>query len=224
MRHCDRSLCDRHGASPGGPSILCRYQRPNPTRRDVALNSPLRWSFAALQAPHLPICDLPLNHEVAYTNRMDMQTILWSPLHAHLLIAGGLGALIGLERELAGKDPSLRTFMLISLGSCTFAIVSRMSVMGAMDGDPSRIAAQVVTGIGFIGAGAIFRGSQRISGMTTAAFMWITAAIGMAVGFEQVDLAVSATVISIVLTWLLKLVHRIIGYFRGRASTGDARD
>ena len=163
-----------------------------------------------------------MNANISYTFRMDFLDLIWTPLHIQLFIAGGLGALIGLEREIAGKDPSLRTFMLISLGSCTFAIVSHQAVIGA--GDPSRIAAQVVTGIGFIGAGAIFRGSQRISGMTTAAFMWMTAAIGLAVGFNKIDLATSATIIAIVFTWLLKLVHSFFNYMRGRKDNGSGSE
>lgn len=132
----------------------------------------------------------------------------------HLLIAAALGALIGLERELAGKDPSLRTFALISLGSCIFSMISTYAVQGAPDGDPSRIAAQIVTGIGFLGAGTIFRSSDGVRGLTTAALMWCTAGIGMAVGFDQIRLAVSSTVIALIITFSLSLVHRLIRVFR----------
>lgn len=136
------------------------------------------------------------------------------PTFVQLLVAAGLGSLIGLERELAGKDPSLRTFMLICLGSCLFCIVSQQSAFGVPNADPGRITAQVVSGIGFLGAGAIFRSRRGISGLTTAALMWLTAAVGMAVGLSRVDLAVQATSIAILVMLLLNLVHRLIRVFR----------
>lgn len=129
--------------------------------------------------------------------------------------AAALGAIIGLEREIAGKDPSLRTFALISMGSCIFAMLSHSSVVGVVGGDPSRIAAQVVAGIGFIGAGAIFRSPKGISGLTTAALMWATSGIGMAVGFNETKLAVDATVAALVITLCLNIVHQIIRFIRG---------
>ena len=131
-----------------------------------------------------------------------------------LLIAAGLGSLIGLERELSGKDPSLRTFALISLGSCVFGMVSILSVEGIEHGDPSRVAAQVVTGIGFLGAGAIFRSSMGVSGLTTAALMWVTAALGLAVAYGHIDIAVSATMVALLCTLGLRIVHRLIRMVR----------
>ncbi|MCB0311558.1 MAG: MgtC/SapB family protein, partial [Bdellovibrionales bacterium] len=123
------------------------------------------------------------------------------------IVAGALGTLIGLERDLSGKDPSLRTFALICMASCLFSIISRDSVINSPAGDPSRIAAQIVTGIGFIGAGAIFKSRKRVSGLTTAALMWITAAIGMVVGFRRGDLALAATILALVFNFLLHKVH-----------------
>lgn len=131
-----------------------------------------------------------------------------------LLIAALLGVLIGVEREIAGKDPSIRTFSLISMGSCIFAILSLETVTSFGVGDPGRIAAQIVPGIGFLGAGTIFRSKYGVSGFTTAALMWVTAGIGMAVGLRRVDLAVSATIIAIFLTLSLRLVHQVVR--RGR--------
>lgn len=133
---------------------------------------------------------------------------------AQLVIAVLLGGLIGLERELAGKDPSLRTFALICLGSCVFSIMSKLVADLNPTADPGRIAAQILPGIGFLGAGAIFRGQRSISGITTAALMWLTAAIGMAVGFDQVSLAISATVTALIAIYVLKSVHSIVYYFR----------
>lgn len=146
---------------------------------------------------------------------MDSANILSFFFDHQIYTAAALGATIGLEREIAGKDPSLRTFALISMGSCIFAMLSHSSVAGVVGGDPSRIAAQVVAGIGFIGAGAIFRSPKGISGLTTAALMWATSGIGMAVGFNETKLAIDATVAALVITLCLNMVHQLIRYIRG---------
>lgn len=132
-----------------------------------------------------------------------------SPEHYQLFIAAALGGLIGLERELAGKDPSLRTFALIAMGSCLFTEVSELSLELNHFADPGRIAAQVVTGIGFLGAGAIFRSKMGVSGLTTAALMWVTAGIGMAVGFGRSDLAFTATIIGLLISLSVRIMHDI---------------
>lgn len=137
-------------------------------------------------------------------------------INMHLIVAAVLGAMIGLERELAGKDPSLRTFALISLGSCAFAMLSAFVAKDVADADPGRIAAQIIPGIGFLGAGAIFRSAQGVSGLTTAALMWVTAGIGMAVGLGRMDLAVSCTVIALIITLALRGVHAILRVARGK--------
>jgi putative Mg2+ transporter-C (MgtC) family protein len=137
---------------------------------------------------------------------MDILTLI----NKDLLLAAGLGTLVGLERELSGKDPGLRTFALIALGSCAFSLISRQPFIDTGIGDPTRVAAQIVSGIGFLGAGAIFRGSRRVSGLTTAALMWVTAGIGMAVGFDCHDIAISTTVIALVITLALRLVRFLI--------------
>ena len=132
-----------------------------------------------------------------------------NPATTQLTIAAGLGILIGLEREFSGKDPSLRTFTLISLGSCAFSIISVDSVIGVANADPSRIAAQIVTGVGFLGAGTIFRSANRVVGLTTSALMWVTASVGMAVGFQRTDVAITATLLAIMSTIGLRAVHRV---------------
>ncbi|NBW40809.1 MgtC/SapB family protein [bacterium] len=131
-----------------------------------------------------------------------------------LVVSAIIGALIGLEREIAGKDPSLRTFSLICVGSCLFAIISREAVAGQQFGDPSRIAAQVVTGIGFLGAGVIFHGRKGVSGLTTAALIWTTSAIGVAVGFGFVTTTIAAMFTVFTLVMVLKLVHILIRILR----------
>jgi putative Mg2+ transporter-C (MgtC) family protein len=135
-----------------------------------------------------------------------------------LILAAVLGALIGVERELAGKDPSIRTFALISMGSCMFALLSWESLAVFQVGDPSRIAAQIIPGIGFLGAGTIFRSKYGVSGFTTAALMWVTAGIGMAVGLKRIDLAVSATITALFITLSLRIVHKYV-----RAKLGPKR-
>jgi len=95
-----------------------------------------------------------------------------------LLLAGVLGGLIGLERELRGYPAGIRTIALVALGSCLFTDIS------ALLGGEDRVAAQIVTGIGFIGAGVIFREGYSVRGITTAATIWAAAAVGMAIGAE----------------------------------------
>jgi len=133
-----------------------------------------------------------------------------------LFSAAFLGAAIGLERELSGKDPSLRTFALISLGSCLFTLASVETVSTpGLHGDPARIAAQVVSGIGFLGAGVIFKSKERVYGLTTAALMWMTAAIGMCVGIGRLDIAYSGTIIGLIVIVALRAVHEILNRIEG---------
>src|SRR5512137_519372 len=109
---------------------------------------------------------------------------------AKLLLAALLGGVIGLEREIHGRPAGFRTHLLVSLGSCLYVITSIhfYTLFGNFSGnlpvgvDPGRVAAQVVTGIGFLGAGAIIREKYSVRGLTTAACLWIAAAIGVACG------------------------------------------
>lgn len=100
-------------------------------------------------------------------------------IFARIVTAFLLGALIGWERERHGISAGIRTYGAISLGACVFGVLS-ISLVGA---DPSRVAAQIVTGIGFLGGGVIFRQGDYVSGLTTAATLWATAAVGLAVSF-----------------------------------------
>lgn len=103
---------------------------------------------------------------------------------ARIMYSAVLGGLIGWERENNDQDAGLRTYMAVAVGSCVFCIVSQQTT-----GDPTRIAAQVVTGIGFIGAGVILQVRGRVQGLTTAATLWATAAVGMASAFGMYFLA-----------------------------------
>lgn len=113
-------------------------------------------------------------------------------LAGRVLIAAVLGAALGFEREWRGKEAGLRTNTLIALGAALF---TAMSVELGAGGDPARIAAQVVTGVGFLGAGAILHQGGTVQGLTTAAMIWVNASIGVAAGAGHVRLAVAATVI-----------------------------
>jgi len=126
-----------------------------------------------------------------------------------LLLATGLGAIIGYQRERAKKPAGLRTHILIALGAALFTVVS---VFGFDDtADVARVAAGVVTGIGFIGAGVIFRGLRgkegHVAGLTTAASVWVTAAIGLAAG---VGLYLVAILVAILVVLVL-LIPRVQG-------------
>jgi putative Mg2+ transporter-C (MgtC) family protein len=129
-----------------------------------------------------------------------------------LILAAGLGAAIGLEREIRRKPAGLRTNILIALGSAVFTIMSIQ--LGHGGGTPDRIAAQLVTGMGFLGGGAILRSGTSVHGMTTAATIWVNAAIGMAAGAGEFALATVVTVITLV---VLAVLPPIEAYFERRA-------
>jgi putative Mg2+ transporter-C (MgtC) family protein len=121
-----------------------------------------------------------------------------------LLMAAVLGGIIGAQREWKGKPAGIRTLALISVGSAMFSAISELSFTG---GDPSRIAAGVVTGIGFLGAGAILHRHGGVEGLTTAATIWVAAGIGLAAG---AGLYILAPVITIIVFIILILPHKEI--------------
>ena len=125
------------------------------------------------------------------------------------------GFVIGAERELTNKWAGLRTHILVCMGACVFTLLSLYGfpphanpVGGASVGDPARIAAQIVTGIGFIGGGTVLRQGLTIQGLTTAATLWICAAIGMAAGCGKFSLSIATTVIAILALVLIRFVER----------------
>jgi len=121
---------------------------------------------------------------------------------SQLILATVLGALIGLEREIKRKEAGLQTYSLVALGTCIFTIIS-FELFNSFFGktgisfDPSRIIMAIAIGIGFIGAGVIFRQSSGVIGLTTAAGLWATAAIGIAVGVKLYFLAIFTTFLSL---------------------------
>jgi putative Mg2+ transporter-C (MgtC) family protein len=135
-----------------------------------------------------------------------------------LLFACALGGAIGFERELRDREAGIRTHLLVSLGSALFTIVSAYGFHEFLTGggnivraDPSRIAAQIVTGIGFLGAGAIIREGLSVRGLTTAATLWVVAAIGMACGAGYYWPAAASTALTLFALWPLRiLAYRFI--------------
>ncbi|MBD3311322.1 MAG: MgtC/SapB family protein [Candidatus Magasanikbacteria bacterium] len=119
----------------------------------------------------------------------------------HILLAAILGGLIGWQRRHMGKSAGFRTFALVSIGSTLFTILS----LNAFSADPARVASQVLTGIGFIGAGIIFHKKDSVEGLTTAASFWSVAAIGMAVGAGwYIESIIVTLVVFLVLASLVK--------------------
>lgn len=133
---------------------------------------------------------------------------------ARMILAAVIGGLIGLERERHASDAGIRTFMAISMGSCAFSLISVH-----VGGDPTRIAAQVVTGIGFIGAGVIFQDKGGVAGLTTAATLWATAAVGMASAFGMYVL----TIVTGGLLFATLSLHHLPGWKR-LANKSDDHD
>lgn len=143
-----------------------------------------------------------------------------SELVVRLLVAAGLGAALGFERELREKSAGLRTNILIAVGSALFTLMSIELAEGVIGADPARVASQIVTGIGFLGAGAIIRTGGNVQGLTTAATVWVNAAVGVAAGGGEYGLAVAATGVTLVallvLTPLEHVLERLLGRRRRR--------
>lgn len=121
-----------------------------------------------------------------------------------LVLAAILGGILGFEREVEHKAAGIRTYALVALGSCLFTVISRLA-FGGGSFDPSRIASQIVVGVGFLGAGVIFLREGHVEGLTTAAGLWVTAAIGMAAGVGLYAIAVATTVVVLILLSVVKL-------------------
>lgn len=140
---------------------------------------------------------------------------LFSPenlsVFGRLALAVLLGSLIGVEREVSRKHAGLRTYALVSLGAALFAILSEETFRvfwknfgGTPNFDPSRIISQIVVGVGFLGAGMVIFYREKIFGLTTAAGIWVTAAIGAAVGIRAYGAAVSATILALFILVVLR--------------------
>ena len=150
-----------------------------------------------------------------------------------LCLSALLGGALGLEREWKQKSAGLRTNVLIAMGATLFTVMS-IDLSASSGGDATRIAAQIVTGIGFLGAGAIMRTGGSIRGLTTAAMIWVNAAVGVAVGGGEYRVALIATAVTLVVLLTLNPVERIIDRMRtarggrsamnGESSEGDGEE
>jgi putative Mg2+ transporter-C (MgtC) family protein len=148
-----------------------------------------------------------------------LPTLNWDEALLRLALAAALGGLIGLERELREREAGLRTHLLVGLGSALFTIAGAYgfndfvvggggNVLGA---DPTRVAAQIVTGIGFLGAGAIIRQGLSVRGLTTAATLWVVAAVGLAAGAGYYSAAVITTALVLLALYPLRVMaYRIV--------------
>ena len=142
-----------------------------------------------------------------------MPELHWGEVLLRVVLAGALGGAIGAEREIREREAGLRTHMLVAVGAALFTIVSayawtdfNFSTREGITFDPTRIAAQIVTGIGFLGAGAIIRQGLSVRGLTTAASLWVVAAIGMASGAGYYSAAVITTIVVLISLWPLRIV------------------
>ena len=151
-----------------------------------------------------------------------LPTLNWDESLLRLALAAVLGGLIGVERELREREAGLRTHLLVALGSALFTIVGAYgfneflnSGAPVVRADPTRIAAQIVTGIGFLGAGAIIRQGLSVRGLTTAATLWVVAAVGLAAGAGYYSVAVITTALVLIALYPLRLIaYKIIVRFR----------
>jgi putative Mg2+ transporter-C (MgtC) family protein len=154
---------------------------------------------------------------------MPDDVVLQVDLVTRLLAAAVLGAAVGVEREIHGHAAGMRTNLLVALGAAAFTVISiyGFESSNGTPVDPSRVAAQLVTGIGFLGAGAILKDGASIRGLTTAAGLWTVAAIGMAAGTGSYIIAFGVTVIAIVSLWPL---NALADWLRDRGAAREPQD
>jgi putative Mg2+ transporter-C (MgtC) family protein len=151
-----------------------------------------------------------------------LPTLHWGEALLRLALAAALGGAVGIERELREREAGFRTHMLVAIGSALFTIVSAYgfhsflaSGQSVVRADPTRIAAQIVTGIGFLGAGAIIRQGLSVRGLTTAATLWVVAALGMAAGAGYYSGAVITTVLVLIALYPLRIgAYKLLRRFR----------
>ena len=157
----------------------------------------------------------------------EIPSLSWEEALLRIVIAAALGGAVGMERELRDHDAGFRTHMVVAIGSALFTIVSAYAFRDFLVGggnivraDPTRIAAQIVTGIGFLGAGAIIRQGLSVRGLTTAATLWVVAAIGMAAGAGYYGGAVITTAVVLISLWPLRILAQMgTARFRPQTST-----
>ena len=153
-------------------------------------------------------------------------SLSWEDALLRLALAAALGGAVGLEREFREREAGFRTHMLVSVGSALFTIASAygfrdflVSGGNLVRTDPTRIAAQIVTGIGFLGAGAIIRQGLSVRGLTTAATLWVVAAIGLTTGAGYYWPAVITTALALISLWPLRIAAHVV-FSRFRPASG----
>jgi putative Mg2+ transporter-C (MgtC) family protein len=157
---------------------------------------------------------------------LEIPSLSWEEELLRVAVAAALGGAVGLERELREREAGFRTHMLVAVGSALFTLVSAYGFRdflvnggSGVQADPTRIAAQIVTGIGFLGAGAIIRQGLSIRGLTTAATLWVVAAIGLAAGAGYYSAAVITTLLALFSLWPLRIAAHVFTS-RFRTETG----
>jgi putative Mg2+ transporter-C (MgtC) family protein len=157
---------------------------------------------------------------------LEIPSLSWEEELLRVAVAAALGGAVGLERELRDREAGFRTHMLVAVGSALFTLVSAYGFRdflvhggSVVRADPTRIAAQIVTGIGFLGAGAIIRQGLSIRGLTTAATLWVVAAIGLAAGAGYYSAAVITTLLALFSLWPLRVAaHMVTSRWRPETS------
>ncbi len=144
-----------------------------------------------------------------------MEVSTWQ-LIGRIAIAGGITAAIGVERELTGHPAGIRTHALVGIGAALFTIAGAYGFGTQTPSDASRVAAQVVTGIGFLGAGTIIRTRDRVKGLTTAATLWLSAGIGVAAGAGLVLLTVATFVITLLVLLAVRIINPALDRYHVR--------
>jgi putative Mg2+ transporter-C (MgtC) family protein len=148
--------------------------------------------------------------------------MIWPEGTTGILLAVALGAVIGLERQLSGKSAGFRTNILICLGSAVFTIISKQ--MAEPGGTYTRIAAQIVTGVGFLGAGAIIQDQGGVHGLTTAATIWLVASIGMACGAGFYSLGIISTIIAIAVLIGLRRLDKFLEQSKAKHKSSNTAE
>ncbi|HEY4502379.1 MAG TPA: MgtC/SapB family protein [Candidatus Paceibacterota bacterium] len=137
-------------------------------------------------------------------------------LALQLIVAVLLGIVLGAERAIAGKTAGMRTYALVSMGSCLFVIISTVvtkSLLGLTGVDPLRVVAGIVTGVGFIGAGLIIFKETSVRGLTTAAGLWVAAGVGVAVGYKLYIIALFSVTLTVFIFTILWFIENKIKFF-----------
>jgi putative Mg2+ transporter-C (MgtC) family protein len=157
-------------------------------------------------------------------NLFFMELLTTTDLIVRMAIAIGLGTIIGLERTLAGKGAGMRTYAMVTLGSSLFILISEIitsTIANASFSNPLLIASSIISGIGFICAGLVIFQTNKITGLTTAAGLWVSSGVGIAVGFGLINLAIIATVAAVLVFTLMWFIETVLLKFSYKRSSVD---